>query len=194
MYGRYHAHHHGSSTLQMMGGLFGMLIVDSDSTLPMPAGLANLQEETFVISMMKFKTDDTQDCDKTDTSVKHDFFKIFSFDELEIATHSAVRADQTLTHGREDFLLVNGQYQPTVQLAPGEKKIIRSVYAAGAGQPNLIIAYQGSTNPCTMVLIAADGVYLDKPRTVTNVVYVPGLSCPFVIDGMQKCLAFFWTK
>ena len=174
--GRYHAHYHGSSTLQLMGGLFGMMIVDSDSTLALPDSLANLPEEIFVISMMKFKTEDSQDCDKDDTSVEHDFFKVFSFDELEVAMQSEVRAAQTLTHGREDFSLVNGQYQPTLKLAPGEKKIVRSVYAAGAGHPNLVIdGFQGDTNPCTMVLIAADGVYLDTPRIITNAIFVPGL-------------------
>ena len=72
-------------------------------------------------------------------------------------------------------MLVNGQYQPTLKLAPGEKKIIRSVYAAGGGHPNLVIdGFKGQSNPCKMVLIAADGVYLDKPRTVANVIYVPG--------------------
>ena len=69
-----------------------MMIVDSDSSLPMPASLANLPEEIFVISMMKFKTDNTQDCDKNVKSPKHDFFKLFSFDELEVATKSQVRA------------------------------------------------------------------------------------------------------
>ena len=116
-----------------------MMIVDTDPSLPMPDSLANLPEETFVISMMKFKTEATQDCDKEDTSVTHDFFKIFSFDELEVALKSEVRATQTLTHDREDFSLVNGQYQPTLKLAPGEKKILRSVYAAGAGHPNLVV-------------------------------------------------------
>ena len=119
---RYHAHYHGSSTLQLMGGLFGMMIVDSDSTLALPDSLANLPEEIFVISMMKYKTEDSQDCDKTDTSMEHDFFKLFSFDELEEVMQSEVRAAQTLTHGREDFALVNGQYQPTLKLVPGEKK------------------------------------------------------------------------
>ena len=48
--------------------------------------------------------------------------------------------------------------------------------AAGAGHPNLVIdGYEGETNPCTMVLIATDGVYLDEPRTVENVIFVPGL-------------------
>ena len=161
-----------------MGGMFGMMIVDSDSSLPMPDSLANLPEETFVISMMKFKSENTQDCDKFDNSLKHDFFKLFSFNELEKETRSEVRAAQQLTHGREDFLLVNGQYQPTLKLAPGEKKIVRSVYAAGGGHPNLVIDGFKGANPCKMVLIAADGVYLDKPRTVPNVIYVPGANMP----------------
>ena len=55
--------------------------------------------------------------------------QIWSFEELEAAADSRVHADHTLNAGvPSDFLVVNGQYQPTVTLAPGQSKLFRSVY------------------------------------------------------------------
>ena len=111
----------------------------------------------------------------------HDFFKIYSFEELEVATRSEVATDATFDDSfpaeGDDFLVVNGQYQPTILLAPGEKKVFRSVFAAGAGHPKIEI----EGDACTMMLIAADGVYLDTPRTVDQMVYVPGTRYDTVI-------------
>ncbi|MFM2207641.1 MAG: hypothetical protein RL213_1616 [Bacteroidota bacterium] len=47
----YHAHHHGSSFLQISGGLFGMLIVD-DANDGMPANVAAMSEKQLVLGYL----------------------------------------------------------------------------------------------------------------------------------------------
>lgn len=47
----YHAHHHGSSYLQISGGLFGLLIVD-DSNDGIPASVASMTEKQLVVGYL----------------------------------------------------------------------------------------------------------------------------------------------
>jgi|GEM_PF-939126 FtsP/CotA-like multicopper oxidase with cupredoxin domain len=47
----YHAHHHGSSFLQVSGGLFGMIVVD-DSQDNIPASVASMEEKELVIGFL----------------------------------------------------------------------------------------------------------------------------------------------
>jgi len=47
----YHAHHHGSTLLQVAGGMFGMLIVD-DSNDGMPANVAGMEEKILAIGFV----------------------------------------------------------------------------------------------------------------------------------------------
>jgi FtsP/CotA-like multicopper oxidase with cupredoxin domain len=50
----YHAHHHGSSALQLMGGLVGAMIVEPDvgSAQNIPASLTNADSTVLVISKL----------------------------------------------------------------------------------------------------------------------------------------------
>ena len=47
----YHAHHHGSSFLQVAGGLFGMLIVD-DSSDGIPSNVAAMEEREIILGFL----------------------------------------------------------------------------------------------------------------------------------------------
>ena len=173
----YHAHHHGSSNLQMMGGLLGMLIVNPASTITIPTEIASLTEEIMVIHPMKFgDSSGEQDCSRDEAN--HQVFKIWSFSELETTIGSSVRASESLTSGTPNqFYLVNGMRMPTINFAPGQSKVFRTVYGAGFGQVFLEIT--GSS--CTMTIIAIDGVYLDTPRTATTIHYVPASRYDFVV-------------
>jgi FtsP/CotA-like multicopper oxidase with cupredoxin domain len=48
----YHAHHHGSTWLQVAGGAFGMLIID-DSNDGIPAGVANMTERLLAVGFLE---------------------------------------------------------------------------------------------------------------------------------------------
>ena len=47
----YHAHHHGSTLLQVAGGMFGMLIID-DSNDGLPANVAGMEEKVLAIGFV----------------------------------------------------------------------------------------------------------------------------------------------
>ncbi len=47
----YHAHHHGSTFLQVSGGMFGLLIID-DSADGLPANVANMAERELVLGYL----------------------------------------------------------------------------------------------------------------------------------------------
>ena len=47
----YHAHHHGSTWLQVAGGTFGMLVVD-DTQDGIPAGVANMEERLLAVGYL----------------------------------------------------------------------------------------------------------------------------------------------
>jgi FtsP/CotA-like multicopper oxidase with cupredoxin domain len=47
----YHAHHHGSTFLQVSGGMFGMMIVD-DANDGIPATVASMEEKQFVFGFL----------------------------------------------------------------------------------------------------------------------------------------------
>ena len=184
----YHAHTHGASTLQLMGGLFGALVVLPPLGVSIPTQVSSLTEEMFVMSTLKFVSEVTQDCDGRG-STNFDPFKQYSFSELETATGSTVHAAGTIT---TDLLVVNGMYQPVINMAPGQRKVLRTVFAAGAAHPALVIR----PPTCTMTLVAVDGVYLDTPRTVTRVSYMPAsrydivVYCPtagtFAIENTER--------
>jgi FtsP/CotA-like multicopper oxidase with cupredoxin domain len=47
----YHAHHHGSTLLQVAGGMFGMLLID-DANDGIPANVANMEEKVLAIGFL----------------------------------------------------------------------------------------------------------------------------------------------
>jgi FtsP/CotA-like multicopper oxidase with cupredoxin domain len=50
----YHAHHHGSTSLQVAGGAFGLLLIEDDQNYPytIPAGVAGMEERLLAIGFL----------------------------------------------------------------------------------------------------------------------------------------------
>lgn len=68
-----------------------------------------------------------------------------------------------------NVLVVNGQYKPTLDIQPGEIKRIRMLNALSTD--SLYIGFPSGA-PCTMTVLALDGVYLSNPREETAI-YMP---------------------
>ena len=168
----YHAHHHGSSTLQIMGGLFGALVID-DGEHESGGALAEFEEELLVLSRIKMEAEE-MDGGVTQSCGNHlpffNPFKVYSLPELEEETTSEFDLDVEFHTSKTDqFLLVNGQYMPTMSMTAGVGKHLRLVYAAGGGRPSLSVrSEEDGRGPreCELTMLAADGIYFDEPRSI----------------------------
>lgn len=159
----YHAHYHGSTAIQLGGGLAGALIVEEPN---MPPELKNMTEVILVFNQFSFET--------PDTGLGYLDQRIIA----EIAGDNLCTQVDILGAAPHNWLLVNGQYQPQIPIQPGEYKLFRIVQATINDVVELTIS------GCTMYLVARDGVWLSYPRLVTEVVLVSGtrvdiaVSCP----------------
>lgn len=170
----YHSHSHGSSAMQIMGGLLGGIIVDD-----VPAGLKAIPEVIVVVHHLKFESANTQNCGNQFPIF--DPFKVYSVDEMAAEGKSDLVADPVFANPAiKEFLLVNGQYQPSLSMRPNEQKRLRIVIATGAETPYL--EFEGPP-VCTMAVIAFDGVYITgPPRVLTTVRMVPGQRVEIIVS------------
>lgn len=76
----------------------------------------------------------------------------------------------------DDVYLINGQYQPTLSMLPGEIKIFDLINAGSGGyllelQIMDAVGAAGS-RVCMMQQVSADGVYFESPRTIEHAVMI----------------------
>jgi len=173
----YHSHKHGASSMQIMGGLFGAIIVDPSSASAVPAALTNLTRVTLLFSHFSTSTVNTLD----------DPFKVRTYLQLASMTGDAMNVNPTyVSSSVTDIYFTNGQYQPQYTMQPGQSVIFDIVHATGDHNIDVEIrtAINGGSSACTMVVLALDGVYLRTARTVTFVVMIPAqrasimVTCP----------------
>lgn len=115
------------------------------------------------------------ECNASSPAVSpYDSFRIYSYYELARETGStldinAVFEDPTIL----DMMLVNGQYQPVLQdLRVSDPVMLRIVAALGGGIVTLrFTSSSSSSSPCSMTVIAYDGVYLYAGESRDNVDY-----------------------
>lgn len=139
-----HPHVHGSSALQLGGGAsLAMIVKDPDDFLP------------------------TQVEDATET--------LMLFQHIDVNTINGVISDigdsktvvtKTGMENPREFTTVNGQYQPTLTVQPGEWRRWRIIWGSWLGD-HLNLHFEDSSN-CEMQLLAKDGIYIqDYPREIT---------------------------
>eukprot|EP00287_Rhodomonas_sp_CCMP768_P005127 CAMPEP_0196740098 /NCGR_PEP_ID=MMETSP1091-20130531/29045_1 /TAXON_ID=302021 /ORGANISM="Rhodomonas sp., Strain CCMP768" /LENGTH=490 /DNA_ID=CAMNT_0042085031 /DNA_START=156 /DNA_END=1628 /DNA_ORIENTATION=+ len=150
-----HPHRHGSTALQVGGGAALALIVEDP-----PGSLPPQVEEAPEILLVVMQVDAGE----------------FS----ELVSDSADGLARLTNPPRNAFLLVNGEYEPTVAVASGQWTRLRIVYAAWL-EGDLDFAVAG----CEMVLLAKDGIYIsDFPRPISLAPVTPAgradimLRCP----------------
>ena len=165
----YHAHFHGATAIQVMGGLAGALIVEPSAALP--SWLAALPEEVLVLQSFFFQSIGNPPGGHPAPS--------FSFLE-NAAYNGSAGYYASPTFGAPAYYTVNGLVAPALSLAAGASTVLRIVYAAGAETPTLSLQ-GGVSASCSLQVIALDGVYLLAPRPVPFVRMPPGTRADVVI-------------
>ena len=147
----YHSHIHGASYLQTMGGLYGALIIDPEPS-PEIQPLLDLPEFVMLIGVVN----------------SQGLTKGTSYERL--MTISASTLPAALTHAfprYQNYALINGIFQPTVNVIANTLNQFRFTNTAGEG-----VLLQTAPE-CEMWVIAQDALYLDSPRKLTMVYLGP---------------------
>eukprot|EP00736_Rhodelphis_marinus_P008785 Rmarinus@m.4898 len=163
----YHPHYHGSTTIQVLGGMAGVLLIDPADSYSLPDDLDSLYAtESIMMLNHVYISDGTPEVDDADNGGG------FDLDDLtEIAARYG--DDQTVdpnpeVSGSDDFYSVNGQYQPVVSVTAGEAKMLRLMHASGTRMIELELV--DPNNYCEMQLIARDGVFHQTPYMDISVI------------------------
>ena len=148
-----HPHHHGSSTLQLVGGAALALIVKdpedgADSSLP--AEVLEADERVIV-----FQDWDIREALQT---ARH------AGDDLLTESFSNIEAGQSIG---QRFITINGKYQPITEIEAGKWERWRILYAGWQDLP-LEFGFpvnEGNAAECEFYLMAKDGIIVsDYPR------------------------------
>ena len=185
----YHSHHHGSSSLQVQGGMVGMIVVDVPDFEESPptevdtfaTEAARTQWAGMPVSRMAITHHALCSCNPTGAG-----FSLRSYSTLRVATGDNIPLGAELVQNSDgtqtqQTLLVNGQRQPVREVRTGVWNRIELLNAVGDVYLEIelrtTVSLNGATgeNACTMMLISLDGVFLHSgARTVTHVLLVPG--------------------
>lgn len=143
----YHPHHHHATAVQAGGGAAGMIVV-KDREGALPPAYANMEEVPFFMQLV---------------------------DLLHMRTLAAHGGDALFRpRGNQNFVIVNGQYQPTHAMNEGQWYRFRMVYAAVERGARLEIDGTNGAQ-CEMQLLAKDGVYLhEMPRKIESAAFFSG--------------------
>ena len=152
----YHPHRHGSTTLQVGGGATAAVIVEDPPGF-LPADVASARDTLLVVNQVPLR-------------------------DIRSAARDSGDGYFSISGGPSNqFLMTNGQVNPTIRAAPGEWLRLRVVFA-GWEEDDLRMTVNG----CEMQLLAKDGIYIrDFPRAINNAAVAPGGRA----DVMVRCTA-----
>jgi FtsP/CotA-like multicopper oxidase with cupredoxin domain len=156
----YHAHHHGSTAIQVGGGMLGAIIVADDES-EVPSAIYGMPELVLLLSEVPF-----DDLLKIYTAVSGDDL-LGSRDNYAPNGYSAV--------------LVNGQYQPTASMIQGKWTRLRVIFS---GLTHAIeLQMTNNTISCEWYLLAKDGIFVNNaPREFGDTIYLaPGNRADVVV-------------
>ncbi len=120
----YHSHIHGESAKQVMGGLYGALLVlpTAGKLSVAGAGLETWERITLLFSHFSAETINTSD----------DPFKVRTYTDLLTLSSDTLKPEYTFTNSNvKDIYLTNGQFQPTLALKAQKNYILETVNAVG---------------------------------------------------------------
>ena len=146
----YHPHSHGSSAIQTVGGAAGLLIID-DAENEVPPEVAAMEDVVLVMNHMDMAT-------------------MVSIQQGVSSTWANAWADQLwkITGTTEGVMLVNGQTDPTMVMAPNTWYRWRLLFVTDEMDGTL--SWITNTAGCEMQLLAKDGVYLPTaPRAISSI-------------------------
>ena len=164
----YHPHVHGSSSLQQGGGMAGALIIEPEKELP--SALAAMDEDVLLLQHLCFYNDGRYAT--SSPYVNHLNVIKYSLDNMLPEPVYSNRSEVP------DYILVNGEYEPTLSLRPGEFRRLRIVGAGTSAFLELhLVAAAGAATaapPCELLVLAKDGIWVDAPYAVDAALLVPG--------------------
>jgi len=147
-----HPHHHGSSTLQLVGGAALAIIVkdpkEEDNSI-LPAQISEAHERVMVF----------QDWDFSEAlqTARH------ANDVLLTESFKEVKGGESIG---QRFVTINGKYQPITEMTVGKWERWRILYAGWQDLPlQFGFTAEGNEAECEFHMLAKDGIYLsDYPR------------------------------
>uniref|UniRef100_A0A7S4BW91 Plastocyanin-like domain-containing protein n=1 Tax=Chrysotila carterae TaxID=13221 RepID=A0A7S4BW91_CHRCT len=164
----YHPHFHGSTALHTGGGAAGMLIVD-DPPGYLPPEIESLKEIHMVIVHVNSQL----------MKVYSGMYEANCFTSGGSDTDCKDRYWGTQSGDGFNVLLVNGQYQPKLEITANRWHRVRMLFSS------IDVAISPMLAGCQTKLLAKDGIYLHQaPRDVTRGFMGPGnradwlISCP----------------
>eukprot|EP00930_Biecheleria_cincta_P044254 TRINITY_DN30382_c0_g1_i1.p1 TRINITY_DN30382_c0_g1~~TRINITY_DN30382_c0_g1_i1.p1 ORF type:complete len:1734 (+),score=270.87 TRINITY_DN30382_c0_g1_i1:59-5260(+) len=168
----YHSHVHGASTLHVMGGLMGALVVEpATSAGPLlPGSLAQAPRTWMLLSHLKLDTVDDFNGDKNQEFQ----FETISYQWLNTEMKGAVPPDPAFENpGIRDAYVVNGQYQPQLALERGSFQVFHLINGGSGGHALELeildeLGTQGRAGSCRWWILGMDGVYFEAPREKTG--------------------------
>jgi FtsP/CotA-like multicopper oxidase with cupredoxin domain len=174
----YHSHLHGTSALQVMGGLVGAIIMLPPAGFVVPPSIAAMARYTLVFTHHDLSTTNQIRTSAPFTEY-NDPFTCWNYQQLQAATGDTLAPGTVFTGAANvaDAFLTNGQYMPQKTVKKDEWVIFDIVNAVGdrilelelrssftAGDVGPIGAtYDPNTN-CQVYLLATDGSYLSAAR------------------------------
>ncbi|XP_078484901.1 multicopper oxidase mco-like [Ciona intestinalis] len=173
----YHPHLHGSTMLQVHGGLSGMIIVEDPTT-----GSAVMPDHLAAVSCPNNCAHDVQLLFQPTMQYINNAGRGFANQQQDIEDNPLFRHNQyiitatnqdletylTTAANGVDYFTTNGQLWPTLTIPAGQIKRFRMVNAGGSASLELLITNVGGVTAatgCSFMEIAIDGVYLDQARS-----------------------------
>jgi len=147
----YHAHNHGSTSMQLASGMAGALIVEDGPADEVPEVKA-AQERLFLLQQLAYKVNPQTGIGEAE---------VFT----ELGSNWANNGKRTA---------VNGRVKPLIKMRPGQVERWRFIDSGiFAGVPLVIRPAQAGDN-FKMYRIALDGITRPKPEETTNIELAPG--------------------
>jgi len=180
----YHSRVHGNAALQVMGGLFGALIIEPSlkQQYLIPASFSSIDRQLLVLShvLLQPPTLSIPGVTKGGFSLLDEGFSnsSLSYTYLSQAFGSMLPINPAIHNNNinnrhyssfTDAWFTNGDYQPTYTIQPGEWKILDVLVASSDRIVELelrdSVGFNAGNLACDVRLLAVDGIYLSTART-----------------------------
>eukprot|EP00475_Leptophrys_vorax_P024937 TRINITY_DN3463_c0_g1_i3.p1 TRINITY_DN3463_c0_g1~~TRINITY_DN3463_c0_g1_i3.p1 ORF type:complete len:573 (-),score=119.10 TRINITY_DN3463_c0_g1_i3:479-2197(-) len=165
----YHAHYHGSSHYQVMGGLHGAFIIEPyDAQIVFPEFIRRLRPIVMVISSLKMYA--------YDNGGWHGYVEYYE------GIGDNIDLDLVMDYSKyNNTFVINGKYQPYVGISTNEWVWLRLINAGNG----LIVPLRFNSSHCEHFVIGVDGVFLDEPTSLFAYYILAGSRFDIIVKCME---------
>eukprot|EP01060_Flectonema_neradi_P010420 TRINITY_DN17505_c0_g1_i1.p1 TRINITY_DN17505_c0_g1~~TRINITY_DN17505_c0_g1_i1.p1 ORF type:complete len:662 (+),score=143.37 TRINITY_DN17505_c0_g1_i1:37-1986(+) len=173
----YHPHHHGSTTLQAMGGMAGVLLVEHADDVTLPEDIRVLYKTAkippIMLNHLVFNGTD-----------EYTGFTFLDYPSL-IEQYDPVTVPLNpewgdFSESGKDFYTANGQFNPSVTMFAEDATLFRLVHAGDIC--HVALQLQQDKGHCEILLLARDGVFHPTPYIkLDSIVLTQGTRADVVI-------------